>query len=522
MTRFAPPTPAASAAALPVAAPWLGGLGLGGLALRLRRWWGPERAHPDPRPTGAAADEVLDQLRQAVDQARCQRQVLVALLIGAPMTPAARDPRRLRIRLRAVLRTGDLVTATAGGGFLVLSGLDPTRWGEAGDTSALRLARRLQAALSHSGAGLGTPTASVAATALSADHDLSAEAVLSTLTTALREAEATGPGTVRLLSTGGPPPGPSRRAPATPTAWRHDRTLDTQRSADHGPRDPAPFAFPPDTPAQIRGADRQTLLAALDGGQFRTHFQPQLSADTGAITGFEALARWHHPDLGLLRPATFMPALAQAGLMIRLGEVVLAQAIDALRIWGRAGYDVPAVAVNVTGAELRDPLFATRLAWTLDRYDLDPARLVLEVLETVAADPARAQIVQNLRAAAALGCRIDLDDFGIGPGALDSLRDFPATRIKIDRSFVSRCDHDADQRRMLAAILSLAERLGLGTVGEGVETAAEHSILSQLGCEHVQGYAIARPMTLRETTLFMERQQRLLAAVPKIVSHKAG
>ncbi len=489
------------------------------LARRLPGAGGGRGRGATPAPHGPLAD-AAKMLRQALAQAAVQGESIVICLIRAETLTA--DARRLRIRLRAALRSTDLVARLDDGRFLVVAASGAM----AMDTAALRLAQRLQSALIHDGQRCGQPTANIAAFAVPSQGNINHDLVLDQLARTLTSAEASGPGTIRLVSA---TPAASGRGRASTVATDrfaadegHPDAIWSQRVAAEHLEDPRPGVPPADLPHQIATADRATLRAALEGGQFRAHFQPQLSADTGRITGFEALARWHHPDLGLLRPATFMSSIDRHGLLPHLGEVMLAQAIDAMRIWTRAGYDVPSVAINVTHAELRDPLFATRLAWTLDRHDMPADRLTLEVLETVAADPARPEIVRNLRAVAALGCRLDLDDFGIGPGAVDSLRDFPIRRLKIDKSFISRCDHDPDQRRLLGAILSFAERLSLETVGEGVESAAEHGMLSQLGCDHVQGYAIARPLTLRETTLFIERQSRLNAAIPQIAQQGAA
>ncbi|MFB2533132.1 EAL domain-containing protein [Paracoccus sp. p3-h83] len=458
--------------------------------------------HPEPQAVPPLTAEAVEDFAEALDQARAAGQDCLACLAVA-VDPGA-DSRRLRIRLRAALRSSDLVATAGAGRLLILSNL--SRPGDEG--AALRLARRLHAATVEDRLPQ-SQAACLAALSLAADNGMAAGQIVALLAETLAQAQADAAPGLHLLAQ------PRVGRPAAAAPHRIDGLSGEQPRTDVHPdqhrSQPTVIAAPQGGQAGMVN-DPARLAAALESGQIRAHFQPQLSADTGEITGFEALARWHHPDLGLLRPATFLPGIERAGLLRRMGEVMLTQAIDAMRIWSRAGYDVPAVSINVTHEELRDPLFATRLAWNLDRYELAPHRLVIEVLETVAADPARGQIVQNLRAAAAIGCRLDLDDFGMAPGALECLRDFPVHRIKIDRSFVTRCDHDPDQRRMLSAVLSMAERLHLQTVGEGVESAAEHGMLAQLGCDHVQGYAIARPMTLRETTLFIERQNRLIVA----------
>ncbi len=267
-------------------------------------------------------------------------------------------------------------------------------------------------------------------------------------------------------------------------------------------------------------ADRQSLRdqveAALEAGEIIAYFQPQLCTDTGEVTGFEALARWKHPDRGVLPPAEFLPAITASGLSARLGEVMLFQTLNALRSWDRAGYVVPSVAVNFCREELRNPRLVERLRWELDRFDLAPRRLTVEILETVVAETENDTVVRNIAALSNIGCGIDLDDFGTGHASITSIRRFAVNRIKIDRSFVTRVDSDPTQQRMVTAILSMAERLGLTTLAEGVETLAEHAMLSQLGCSHVQGFVIARPMPFEDTIGWLEHHRMKIEGAAKL------
>lgn len=261
---------------------------------------------------------------------------------------------------------------------------------------------------------------------------------------------------------------------------------------------------------------RDDIEQALENGQIVAHFQPQLSTDTGEVSGFEALARWEHPTRGTIPPAEFLPALHAAGLSARLAETVLHAALSALKSWEGAGFRVPTVAVNFSRNELEDPGLPERLQWELDRFDLAPSRLTVEILESVVTDTDADLVVRNVAALARLGCHIDLDDFGTGHASIASMRRFSVDRIKIDRSFVTRVDCDQKQRQMISAILSMAERLDIKTLAEGVETIGEHAILSQLGCTHVQGYAIARPMPLADTMVWLERHRGKLLATPRL------
>lgn len=265
-----------------------------------------------------------------------------------------------------------------------------------------------------------------------------------------------------------------------------------------------------------RDALREDLEIALDEGQIRAHFQPQISTDTGAISGFEALARWYHPTKGLISPADFLPAIEDCGLSARLGEVMVYNALTALLRWDKAGFHIPTVAVNFCKSELRSPGLATKLKWELDRFNLGPERLTVEILETVVAETDHDVVVANVAAISQLGCGVDLDDFGTGHASITSIRRFQVRRIKIDRSFVTRLDEDREQQKIVSAILSMAERLGMETLAEGVETPGEHAMLAQLGCGHVQGFGIARPMPLEETMDWIKRHLARQSGTPRI------
>ena len=265
---------------------------------------------------------------------------------------------------------------------------------------------------------------------------------------------------------------------------------------------------------------RQSLLhevdRALAKGQIQPWFQPQLCTSTGRISGVEALARWIHPERGIVPPGQFLPALEAAGQMDRLGEVILQHSLTALRGWDDQGLDIPRVSVNFSAAELRNPHLLDRFRWELDRFGLPPARLGVEVLETVIADCPEGVVARNIMGLSRLGCQIDLDDFGTGHASITALRRFPVNRLKIDRSFVSRVDRDEDQQRMMAAILGLAERLNLQTLGEGVEGLGEHALLAQLGCDHVQGFGVARPMAAAALADWARAHARRIAEAPNL------
>ncbi|SNT75306.1 GGDEF domain-containing phosphodiesterase [Paracoccus seriniphilus] len=274
-----------------------------------------------------------------------------------------------------------------------------------------------------------------------------------------------------------------------------------------------PDLYGPELPASVS--------EAISQNQIVPYFQPQISCHTGLVTGFEALARWHHPSRGTLAPAAFMPGMTPQD-HDQLTRTMLRQSIAALKQWDRAGWQVPTVSVNISNCELSDLHFAQNLLWELDRQDIRPDRLVLEVLESVAPVTSTDTARENLACLSRAGCRLDLDDFGTGYASLDAIRQFGVNRIKIDRSFVFGCDVDAAQQRMILAILALAERLEISTLAEGVENPEEQAFLARIGCNEVQGYAIARPMPLAETFDFLGKQSTRVDRRPPILKRNFG
>ena len=254
------------------------------------------------------------------------------------------------------------------------------------------------------------------------------------------------------------------------------------------------------------------VLSALHNGQIHAWYQPQICADTGALTGLEALARWHHPDQGMLAPAQFLDSIRTQGLSVKLTEVMIHQAVEQLSLWDSAGVYIPRISVNLGPEDLANPSIVDRITWALDRHSMPAARFGVEVLESVVAkvDPDD-MTARNLLALGNLGCLIDLDDFGTGSASINGIRRFAVGRIKIDRSLITALDTDPDQHAMVAAILTMATQLNIDVLAEGVETPGEHSTLAQMGCNHIQGFAIARPMPAADLLAWLLRRAETTA-----------
>lgn len=311
------------------------------------------------------------------------------------------------------------------------------------------------------------------------------------------------------------------RAPgASAQEWSQAAATALGEARKRGPSAIRAFSEQMHTQMKSRAELREEVVQALDNGQIHPWFQPQISSDTGKVTGFEALARWSHPERGMISPTEFLPAVEQAGQLERLAEVMLYHSFAALNAWDEAGVEVPQVGVNFAGSELNNPKLLEKISWELDRFDLTADRLAVEVLETVVASAPDDTITRNINALSKLGCRIDLDDFGTGHASIAAIRRFSVSRIKIDRSFVMKADRDPEQQRMISAILTMAERLQIETLAEGVETVGEHVLLAQLGCDHVQGFGIARPMPFEQTLDWIKKHTSKLQDVPRIVGSR--
>jgi EAL domain-containing protein (putative c-di-GMP-specific phosphodiesterase class I) len=245
------------------------------------------------------------------------------------------------------------------------------------------------------------------------------------------------------------------------------------------------------------------LRRALDRGALRLVYQPIMALSTGRTVGFEALARWPHPDRGLVPPDEFIPLSEETGLILALGQFVLREACLAARGWQDAGAEL-SVNVNISAREFGQPGFVDRVEAVLGETGLLPSRLRLEITESVImADPDEA--VVRCLALRNLGVAIDIDDFGTGYSSLSYLRRFPVDSLKIDRSFVGGMDARTEDHEIVRAIVSLASTLGIRTVAEGVETAEQLARLRRLGCEFGQGYFFAHPLPAAEAFALVVR-----------------
>jgi diguanylate cyclase (GGDEF)-like protein/PAS domain S-box-containing protein len=236
------------------------------------------------------------------------------------------------------------------------------------------------------------------------------------------------------------------------------------------------------------------IRGAITGDQLRLEYQPQIDLRTGRLHGFEALIRWDHPDRGVIGPAGFIDVAEKTGLISQLGTWACRTAIAQATLLSSApGASPSRMSVNISARQLSDSHFAGTIESLLDETRLDPARLTLELTESgLITDAPQAGV--NIRRLDGLGVRLSIDDFGTGHAGFAYLNDFPIDEIKIDRSFVSRLGTSPEATAIVTSCIELAHALNVTVVAEGVETAAQLTRLTELGCDIVQGFYYSRPL----------------------------
>jgi EAL domain-containing protein (putative c-di-GMP-specific phosphodiesterase class I) len=242
------------------------------------------------------------------------------------------------------------------------------------------------------------------------------------------------------------------------------------------------------------------LRVALARSQLELYYQPKVHAPSAQITGVEALLRWHHPQRGMISPTIFVPMAERAGLINKIGAWVIDEACRQARAWRDQGLRMR-VAINLSAHQLRQRELPQYIAAALDRHQINPDLLTCEITESVAMEDteATARVFDELDA---VGVHISIDDFGSGYSSLAYLRKLPAAELKIDRSFVMDIAHSNEARTIAAAVVQLAQALRLKVVAEGVETDEQFQILRQLGCDQLQGFLFAKPMSARALALW--------------------
>jgi EAL domain-containing protein (putative c-di-GMP-specific phosphodiesterase class I) len=253
--------------------------------------------------------------------------------------------------------------------------------------------------------------------------------------------------------------------------------------------------FDPGMHAMIR--ERHELGAqlqrAVELDQMRLVYQPIVALDSGRLAGVEALARWQHPELGLIQPGDFIGIAEDNGAILQIGRWILREACRMAGDWG-PDHRSMFLCVNVSAREIQQPRFVEAVQEALTRAALEPERLHLEITETalLQATPSTIATLESLRG---LGVRVVIDDFGTGYFSLSHLRQFPVDMLKVASEFVQVADTDTKSVAIAGAILAMSQSLEIRTVAEGIETAEQAARMRALGCTYGQGYFFARPQS---------------------------
>jgi diguanylate cyclase (GGDEF)-like protein len=253
------------------------------------------------------------------------------------------------------------------------------------------------------------------------------------------------------------------------------------------------FSADMDKLAEQRLMHSTALRNAIASEALSLHYQPQIRTRDGAIHGVEALARWHDPVLGEVSPAKFIPLAEECGLIEQIGPWSIREACRQMAIWRRAGLDIPCVSVNLSPINFQNVNLATIVAQILAEHNLPASHLMLEITEGVFLNE-RAIVVATMNELRQLGVGLSLDDFGTGYSSLSRLTQLPINELKIDRSFMRDVESNDATRAIVTAVVRVGQSLNLAVVAEGVETAGQRQLLTELGCDAVQGFLHARPM----------------------------
>ncbi|GGO21961.1 GGDEF-domain containing protein [Microbispora bryophytorum] len=243
------------------------------------------------------------------------------------------------------------------------------------------------------------------------------------------------------------------------------------------------------------------LRRAIDADELELHYQPKVSLEDGRVESIEALLRWWHPVRGPISPTEFIPLAEQSYLMRELTQHVIGHALRQAARWWHAGVEVP-VSVNVSARDLLDSSLPEQLESGLEKLDLPPEAIRLEVTERILMTD-QAYSAETIRTLAGLGIQLALDDFGTGYSSLVRLQRLPVSEVKIDASFVRRLGDSPDDERIVRSIIDLVRSLGLRSVAEGVESPEVATLLREMGCQAGQGWWLAKPMPASEATTWL-------------------
>lgn len=266
------------------------------------------------------------------------------------------------------------------------------------------------------------------------------------------------------------------------------------------------FTASMDARAQARSRLAGELSDALMHDEFSLVYQPVIDLATGVVAGAEALLRWQNRYIGAVNPEQFVPLAEEMGMILPIGEWLTSSALHEARAWQQAGLGPLRIAVNVSPRQVQQADIAAILARAIDQSGMAPELVTVEITESLILGSGE-EVVRKLEQVRALGAKIAVDDFGTGYASLSYLKHFPVDVLKIDRSFVAEALRNAEDARLIEAIIALGHSLGMQVVGEGVETAEQQAFLAERGCDLVQGYRYSPPLAAERFRDFVRQAQ---------------
>lgn len=246
------------------------------------------------------------------------------------------------------------------------------------------------------------------------------------------------------------------------------------------------------------------LKTAIDDHDFELYYQPQYDAVTREMRGVEALIRWRGSDGKFVSPAVFIPLAEKDGLIVQIGNWVMDEALRTLASWNQEFPNKLIMSINISAIQYKKADFVQNLLMLIEKYDIDPETVELEITETVLIDDQEA-VVEKLNILKEYGIKISLDDFGTGYSSLSYLKGLPIDTLKIDKSFIDTVICDSSTRVITEAIVAMVKKLGCETVAEGVETIEQLKYLQAINCDNIQGFLLGKPMPAKEIEFLLQR-----------------
>jgi EAL domain-containing protein (putative c-di-GMP-specific phosphodiesterase class I) len=280
------------------------------------------------------------------------------------------------------------------------------------------------------------------------------------------------------------------------------------RALEETHRQPFPscsIASPVKRSVQLQERLARPLALAIEQEQLELAYQPIIELESGRVIAAEVLCRWDDPVLGRQSPADFIDVAEATAQISSLGRWVMERAFEALHRWDGAGLQLAKIHINVSPLQVQDPTWSRELLMALERHQLTPGRIVLELTEGNILEMS-SHVANQLRDLRRQGFQLAMDDFGTGYSGLQRLTELPFSEVKIDRSLISAIDYDQLQQAMLSAVIRLSEATGIMVVVEGVERSRQRQMLLTLGCRHGQGYQLSAPLSALELEALLQSQ----------------